>query len=261
MFQLDTFIITLYSILALIGLCGNIWVTSTVVCQLTGCGLSPSFRARRRSTIVGIQSSACLYLLLLSVVDVMSLVPVPFVVIDVMYTEFAYPVWICKMIYSFEAANKSLSPLVLTALSIDRYIAVCRPSLIWMRQTKFAVGIIILCCALSMGCILPVAIFATVEGVLFKSEEIFKCSINPPWVFSVLLPPFSYVLPLICICLVYIAIFRHIYKHTHMSSVGRRTSISLSRVVKCSILVVMFYFICWTPYWIQQIVILFLPPG
>lgn len=256
-------VITLYSVLALTGFCGNIWVMTTVLSQLIGCCLSPSFRARRRAPIIGVQSSACLYLLLLSIVDMISLIPVPFLVTDVTLKKFIYPNWTCKMIYSFEAANKSLSPLVLTALSVDRYIAVCRPTMIWMRQTKFAVGIIFFCCALSLCFILPVAAFSSVVEYPLpsKGKDVRKCMVDVPLPLALILPQVSYVLPLIFICLVYVAILRRLYKHTHLSSVGRRTSISLSRVVKCSVLVVMFYFICWTPYWIQQIGIIFILPG
>lgn len=65
---------------------------------------------------------------------------------------------------------------------------------------------------------------------------------------------FCYFLPLIIICAVYIAILYKLYRHTRMSTVGKRTSISLSRVVRCSVMVVAFYFICWTPYWTMRLV-------
>uniref|UniRef100_A0AC34REW4 Glycogen [starch] synthase n=1 Tax=Panagrolaimus sp. JU765 TaxID=591449 RepID=A0AC34REW4_9BILA len=221
----STAVSILYLILALTGFCGNLWVMTTVISQLVGCCMSPSFRARRRSPITGVQSSACLYLLLLSIVDLISLIPVPFVVTDVTLHKFIYPNWTCKMIYSFEAANKSLSPLVLTALSVDRYIAVCRPTMIWMRQTKFAIGIIVLCCALSLCFILPIAAVASVVEfpLVAKNKDVRKCMVDLPVILALILPQVSYVLPLIFICLVYVAILRRLYKHTHLSSVGRRT--------------------------------------
>uniref|UniRef100_A0A7E4VRH6 G_PROTEIN_RECEP_F1_2 domain-containing protein n=1 Tax=Panagrellus redivivus TaxID=6233 RepID=A0A7E4VRH6_PANRE len=227
---------------------------TTVISQLVGCCMSPNFRARRRAPVVGVQSSACLYLLLLSIVDMVSVFPVPFIVIDIATSKFNHGTWVCKFIFFCEAANKSLSPFVLTALSVDRYIAVCRPTLIWMRQTRFALGIILLCLVCSMFFIMPISISATVSNMLGVPGGV-KCwvDLSRTFAFTLSIVLVCYVMPLIFICLVYIAILRRLYRHTHLSTVGRRTSISLSRVVKCSVLVVMFYFICWTPYWIQQI--------
>lgn len=256
-----TVIIILYSLLALTGIIGNIWVMTTVISQLVGCCMSPSFHTRRRTPIIGVQSSACLYLLLLSIVDMMSVLPVPFIISDLTNSNFNYENWLCKLVFSCEGANKSLSPFVLTALSVDRYIAVCKPTFVWMRQARFAFGIIILCFCLSLCFILPVTILSGVEVIHYDKKNYVKCSVDMPKAYTHLLVLVCYVLPLIFICLVYVAILRRLYKHTHLSSVGRRTSISLSRVVKCSVLVVMFYFICWTPYWIQQIGIIISPPG
>lgn len=155
----------------------------------------------------------------------------------------------------FLCINKSLSPWVLTVLSIDRYIAVCRPTLIWMRQSRFAFCVILVCILFSSLFIAPVTIMSNVDimpdlvGNLHR-----KCTVNMTRPYDILHVIFCYIVPFVLICSVYIAILRRLYRHTRRTSVvGRRTNINLSRVVKCSVMVVAFYFFCWSGYWSLQI--------
>lgn len=237
-------LIILYSALAITGLLGNCWVLITVLTQLLGFGNAG------RSPKPTIQSSAYIYLLLLSVVDLISLMPVPIVVSDLHENRFLFGNVLCRLMYICEAANKTLSPMVLTALSIDRYIAICRPKLVWMRQTRFALSIIASFCTASLVFIVPIAMMVQVQDMKDDLDQcIQKCALFPSPVFDLFHAICCYLLPLVIILSVYMAILAKLYRHTRYSSVGRKTSISLSRVLKCSVMVVAFYFFCWTPYW------------
>lgn len=263
-------IIALYCVLALTGLIGNAWVMLTVIGQLMGYSSFPfrgkncsnngncSISHRRRSTVSGVQFSAFIYLLLLSVVDLVSFVSVPLLAADILENRWPFGILLCKLLYTCEGANKSLSPLVLTALSVDRYIAVCKPNFVWWRQSRFALFVIVVCTFISSLFILPVTLKATISVMPdMNLREHRKCVVQMNRTYDILHTATCYVLPLIFICSVYVAILRRLYRHTRMSTVGRRTSISLSRVVKCSVLVVAFYFICWTPYWTMRIISIF----
>lgn len=251
------FVAGLYSILAITGLVGNFWVFITVLGQLFAC-MNPRTRnqmesGRRRMILPGVQSSACIYLLMLSIVDLISFISVPFLAIDIIQSKWPYDKYLCKLLYTCEGVNKSLSPWVLTALSIDRYIAVCRPNLIWMRQSKFALCVLLVCILFSSLFIAPITINSEInyiydlDGVVHR-----KCLVQMTKVYDILHIVGCFIIPLVLICSVYIAILRRLYRHTRQTSVGRRTSISLKRVVKCSVLVVAFYFICWLPFWSLQ---------
>lgn len=267
-------VIIVYSLLALTGLVGNIWVMLTVIRQLmgynsvfagrqcpaannccsNGCGISH----RRRSTGQAVQFSVFIYLLLLSIVDLVSFVPVPLLAADIIENRWPFGIVLCKLLYTCEGANKSLSPLILTALSVDRYIAVCKPNFVWWRQSRFALFVIIVCMIISSLFILPVTLKATISVMPdFNFREHRKCVVQMNRTYDILHTATCYVLPLLFICSVYVAILRRLYRHTRTSTVGRQTSISLSRVIKCSVLVVAFYFTCWTPYWTMRIISIF----
>lgn len=246
------FVMVLYSCLAVTGVGGNCWVLIKVIKQLSGCSTNKS---RPYKTVV--QSSAYVYLIILSVVDLLSLIPVPMIVTDVYVNHFPFGLWPCKLTYFCEAINKSLSPMVLTALSVDRYIAVCHPTLYWLRTTKFSLGVLAVCFSVSLIFIIPVTQKATMQVMKDNTdEEIMKCAFDGGTasdVFDTAQAIVCYLVPLFLICAVYLAILHKLYHHTRFSTVGKKTSISLGRVVKCSVMVVAFYFICWTPYWTMRI--------
>uniref|UniRef100_A0AAF5I450 G_PROTEIN_RECEP_F1_2 domain-containing protein n=1 Tax=Strongyloides stercoralis TaxID=6248 RepID=A0AAF5I450_STRER len=245
-------IITIYFILALCGLIGNIWVLYIVTKQLLGYRKYSSAPQNYRwiSSSTSSQSSASIYLLTLSVVDLISLLCVPILANDILNNMWPYGDILCKIFYACEGANKSLSPLLLTALSVDRYIAVCRPNLVWLRQTKHSLGIVFICFIISLIFILQVTWKSKVtEMIDYNGKEHLKCTVRMTEAFDVYHAISCYILPLLVILGVYIAILNRLYHHTRYSTVGKRTSINLSRVVRCSVMVVAFYFICWTPYW------------
>ncbi|PIO75558.1 7 transmembrane receptor [Teladorsagia circumcincta] len=200
------------------------------------------------------QHLAYIYLLLLSVVDLVSLIPVPMLVADLQENEFIFGIALCKLLWFSEGTNKTLSPMILTALSIDRYIAVCKPALIWMRQTKFAIFVVSVCIMASLLFITPITAHAKIADMEdFNGMVYRKCTLDENLWFDLVHTLTCYVVPLVLIFSVYIVILAKLFRHTRYSTVGRKTSISLSRVVKCSVMVVAFYFICWTPYWTMRI--------
>ncbi|CAI5454721.1 unnamed protein product [Caenorhabditis angaria] len=244
-------VIVVYSALAITGFLGNMWVLMTVSMQLIGCS---SNRARTYKSVV--QSSAYIYLLLLSIVDLLSLIPVPMLVADIYKNKFEFGDFWCKVLYICEGMNKTLSPMVLMALSIDRYIAVCHPTLYWMRETRFALCVVLVSSSLSMLFLVPITRNAVTQYMIDNNnKEVMKCAFEAEFFFffDLMHTVVCYLIPLTVICAVYLAILLKLYKHTRFSAVGQKTSISLSRVVKCSVMVVAFYFICWTPYWIMRI--------
>uniref|UniRef100_A0A0N5A7L1 G_PROTEIN_RECEP_F1_2 domain-containing protein n=1 Tax=Syphacia muris TaxID=451379 RepID=A0A0N5A7L1_9BILA len=251
----EYFTVAVYVALAVICLLGNTWVIITVLRQFFGCFTT---NYNYLHTLKPAIYSASVYLLLLSVVDLISILPVPVLVVDILNNDFPFQPnllgsIVCKLIFFCEGANKSLSPLVLTVLSIDRYVAVCRPGWICLRRPKVACFMLLICFLLSLCFIAPVTSVAMIGPMVDeKNRSHSKCYLEElplSWKFDIFHILGCYILPLIIICSVYASILRRLYRHAHSSTVGSKTSIPLHRVVKCSAAVVGFYFICWTPYW------------
>lgn len=267
----------LYSSLAIFGLVGNIWVLVTVSSQLTSyggtkklytnglmsgngvaIGYSGVLGRGGRSSFKPHQASAYIYLLILSIVDLLSLLPVPLLIFDIITNWWPFGLTLCKLYFICEGLNKSLSPLILTALSVDRYVAVCKPTLFWMRDAGFACIILTFCFGMAALFIAPMTFYAQVRHMPdTDGQEYLKCSLHFNNVlykyFDLSQTICCYLMPLVLICFVYAAILMKLWNHTRYSAVGRRTTISLSRVVRCSVMVVAFYFFCWTPYWIMRL--------
>ncbi|CAD6190512.1 unnamed protein product [Caenorhabditis auriculariae] len=254
--QVDTIlVISVYSALAITGLFGNVWVLMTVWSQLLGCG---NTRGKPYKSVV--QNSAYIYLLLLSIVDLITLISVPIIVSDIYANRFPFGIALCKLMFFCEGINKTLSPMVLTALSVDRFIAVCHPTLHWMRQTLFSTLVIVVCFLFSLVFIIPIISNAAISTMSDQNmHQVNKCALVSPFLFDLMHTVVCYLMPLTAICGVYLAILRKLFIHTRFSTVGQKTSISLSRVVKCSVMVVAFYFICWTPYWTARTYYLLTP--
>uniref|UniRef100_A0A915Q5T7 Glycogen [starch] synthase n=1 Tax=Setaria digitata TaxID=48799 RepID=A0A915Q5T7_9BILA len=111
----------LYSSLATTALLGNIWVISVVLNQIRY-----NFRRNmihKRHMKGTVRNSVTVYLLMLSMADLTSILPVPFLVIDIFHNDWPFGIILCKLIFLYEGANKSLSPLLLTAFSVDRCFA------------------------------------------------------------------------------------------------------------------------------------------
>ncbi|VDK42966.1 unnamed protein product [Anisakis simplex] len=248
----EYWVVALYSGLAITGLLGNLWVLLSVTGEMFRCCRPQWSNVRCKPTML---CSATIYLLILSVVDLISMLPVPLLATDIIHNEWPFGLFLCKLIFFCEGANKSLSPLVLTALSADRYVAVCRATLVWLRRSKFALLLLLACFCFSLFFIMPVVYYAEINNMVDANyKEHPKCVVQMSRNFDIAHVFTCYLIPLLLICSVYVAILHRLYRHTHNSTVGRRTSISLGRVLKCSVFVVAYYFVCWTPYWALRIV-------
>jgi hypothetical protein len=248
------------------GLLGNIWVVSTVLDQFfanrrpmklrsLSAAAAPQLVRKKKPA----HASAYLYLLLLSITDLISIAAVPLLGVDVAQSQWPFGLLACKLLFTFEGANKSLTPLVLMALSVDRYVAVCHGSSHRLREWCYATGISAGCIGISMLFILPVALEATVTPLWDSNgREHVKCAVAMPLTYDLLHSLVCYVLPLLAICYVYVAILLKLYQHMAKAKEARCTSkIPISSVVKSSVMVVVFYFVCWTPYWAHRIVNMF----
>ncbi|VDK17825.1 unnamed protein product [Anisakis simplex] len=115
-----------YFILFVFGTFGNGIVIVMIVNVMT-----VMRRARCRTNIRKINPSSTkhvfIYILGLSVVDLLVIIHLPFLIVDLLYGQWLFGVLMCKLYWFGECVNKLLSSFIMTILSWDRYLAVCSP--------------------------------------------------------------------------------------------------------------------------------------
>lgn len=76
-------------------------------------------------------------------------------------------------------------------------------------------------------------------------------SININYAYEAMQFTLAYLIPLIIISIMYGLILNFVWMHVRQSKV--RSRIHLIAVAKKSLLIIAFYFLCWTPYWLAHI--------
>lgn len=253
----EYFLIVLYCLLALCGFFGNIWVMFIVFCQLFTNNNNINDRNKNNKFTRNHQYLTYLYILILSIVDFISILSLPLIIIDILYNQWPFNIYLCKFLFFCEGTNKTLSPLILTLLSIDRYIIICLPNN-YYRQNEYFLLFLLTFVVISLFFIIPIIYKAEIT-VMFDNyfKEHTKCVLQISKFYDFLHISICYILPLLVIVIVYLNILKKLYKHIKSSTIGNKSNISLNRVIKSSVMIVLFYFICWTPYWILRIFAVF----
>ena len=119
---------------------------------------------------------------------------------------------LCKIHHICGSVGRIVSTFLITAMSFDRYMAICHPYKLWYRSKKFVISTIITLWVAAFIILLPMLIYAKQSEVLLHQiphskdsrgienitrVRVYKCNDNiPPSVFlwftsrSVLIPLF-----------------------------------------------------------------------
>ncbi|XP_078393061.1 somatostatin receptor type 1 [Cetorhinus maximus] len=203
-----------------------------------------------------------IYILNLAVADELFMLSVPFLATSVALHHWPFGSLMCRLVLSVDGVNMFTSVFCLTVLSVDRYIAVVHPiKAASYRRPTVAKTINILVWVLSLLVILPIAIYA---DTVRTSEGTVVCNLLWPetsWskafvVYTFLL---GFLLPALAICLCYCLIV------LRMRSVALRAGWlqrrrSEKRITWMVMLVVAAFAVCWMPFYIVQMVNVFLYP-
>ncbi|XP_052007260.1 delta-type opioid receptor-like [Xyrauchen texanus] len=232
-------ITTLYSIVCVVGLVGNVLVMYVII------------RYTKMKTATNI------YIFNLALADALATSTLPFQSVNYLMGTWPFGDVVCKIVMSIDYYNMFTSIFTLTTMSIDRYIAVCHPVKALDFRTPRNAKIVNVCnWILSSAIGLPVMVMAstTIENQNSPLQvSNFDCTLlfpHPPWYWETLLKIcvfiFAFIMPVLIITVCYgLMILR--LKSVRMLSGSKEKDRNLRRITRMVLVVVAVFIICWTP--------------
>uniref|UniRef100_A0A1I7XAP7 G_PROTEIN_RECEP_F1_2 domain-containing protein n=1 Tax=Heterorhabditis bacteriophora TaxID=37862 RepID=A0A1I7XAP7_HETBA len=249
-----------------------------IINVLTSMRRNPS-RGKRKS--LSNTNHVFIYVLGLSIVDLVVILHLPFLVVDLLKGQWLFGTAMCKLYWFGESISKLISSFIMTVLSWDRYLAVCSPvKSILIRSNFVAVIVMLTCSLLAVILLLPVLIQATVFKIdkikmiplMENTEELresnllgttmSKCMFDSDAMFTLYTFIVGFVLPALFITFFYSRVIYKVQKSSrnmrgprNIFDKGRRDTSThrVQQVTKRIIAVILFYFFCWTPQWTLNI--------
>nr|AVN89833.1 mu opioid-like receptor [Eptatretus stoutii] len=224
---------TVYSVVCLLGLAGNVLVIFVIV------------RYTKMKTATNI------YILNLALADALATSTLPFQGAVTMIGSWPFGLGLCKIILGIDYYNMFTSIFTLTTMSIDRYIAVCHPvRALGFRTPRNAKLVNIYIWLISSAIGLPVMIMAATRC---KKNGKIECIMNfpePQWYGSNLLKicvfVFAYVMPMCVITVCYgLMVLR--LRSVRLLSGSKEKDRNLRRITRMVLVIVAVFVVCWTP--------------
>ncbi|XP_016104144.1 galanin receptor type 1-like [Sinocyclocheilus grahami] len=196
------------------------------------------------------RSTTNIFILNLSVADLSYLLfCIPF-----QSTVYILPTWIlgafiCKFIHYFFTVSMLVSIFTLSAMSVDRYIAIvhCRKSS-YIRVGRHALIGVLIIWVLSFAMATPVAYY---QGIVESEDNSTFCwEVWPDHsrrkIYVVCTFVFGYVLPLILISFCYAKVLNHLHKK--LRNVSKKSEASKKKTAQTVLVVVVVFCLSWLPH-------------
>ncbi|XP_075160147.1 allatostatin C receptor 1 [Haematobia irritans] len=236
----QVFTVALYSLVCVVGLCGNtlvIWVV---------------FRFSKMQTVTNI------YILNLAIADECFLIGIPFLLYTMHICSWKFGEFACKAYMVSTSITQFTSSLFLLIMAADRYLAVCHPiESPRYRTIRIAKLVSMIAWVTSAILMMPVVLFAS---TVHQDDGInYSCNIDWPEgyrkhsgatfiAYTFLL---GFAIPLCFIMVFYYLVIRklHSVQQKHKSKEKKRSHRKVTRLV---LTVITVYVFCWLPHWVSQ---------
>ncbi|XP_033224572.1 somatostatin receptor type 2-like [Belonocnema kinseyi] len=235
----------IYSGVCIAGLVGNTMVIYVVT------------RFSKMQTVTNI------YILNLAVADECFLIGIPFLLTTMTIGRWTFGTLMCKIYMTTTSINQFTSSIFIFIMSADRYIAVCHPISSPQFRTPFISRIV------SVGAWVMSAIFM-IPVILYANaaNENGQVTCNILWPdqhggqtsFTLYTFILGYVIPLILVLVFYILVLRKLQTVGPQNRSNDRKR-SNRKVTTMVLTVIAAYILCWAPYWITQMSLIFTPPN
>lgn len=234
-------LVTFYSLIFVVGLIGNGLVIYVVL------------RFAKMKTVTN------LYILNLAVSDALFLASLPFLIVTTILKHWIFGAAMCKMYFVLFSINFFASVFQLTALSADRFLAVCHPvRSSRYRNTTIAFIICLVMWSVSFIVMLPIILYSSTTHNPASSRQ--RCTIIWPegqpipadkaftW-YTFLL---GFLIPVSLISVLYISVIVRL-QNVGPAIKSKERKRSHRKVTRMVLAVISVYVVCWLPYWVFQI--------
>lgn len=234
--------IIMYSMVCIVGLCGNSLVIYVVL------------RYSKMQTVTNI------YILNLAIADECFLIGLPFLLYTMNICSWHFGEYMCKFYMISTSITQFTSSIFLLIMAADRYIAVCHPIKSQKYRTiNIAKLVSVLAWFVSAILMLPVVLFA--RSIQHDDDiNVFSCNIDWPkdyqkhtgTTFTLYTFILGFAIPLTFILIFYVLVIRklHLVHQKHSSKDRKRSHRKVTRLV---LTVIAVYVLCWLPHWTSQV--------
>ncbi|KAK7867072.1 hypothetical protein R5R35_004010 [Gryllus longicercus] len=236
----------LYATVCVVGLLGNSLVIYVVL------------RFSKMQTVTN------MYIVNLAVADECFLVGIPFLLATMSMQLWPFGNLMCKAYMTSTSINQFTSSIFLTIMSADRYVAVCHPIASPRIRTPLVSKVVSLT-AWTASALLMVPVFMYASTV--ERDDMSSCNILWPesahvsgqTAFTLYSFVLGFAIPLLLIFVFYCLVIRKLRTvgPKHRSKEKKK---SHRKVTKLVLTVIAVYVLCWLPYWVTQMALIFTPP-
>ncbi|XP_067013107.2 somatostatin receptor type 2 [Anabrus simplex] len=235
----------LYSFVCIAGLLGNTLVIYVVL------------RFSKMQTVTN------MYIANLAIADECFLIGIPFLLATMSLNMWPFGKLMCKAYMTTTSINQFTSSIFLTVLSVDRYIAICHPvSSPKIRTLLLSRTVTLTAWLLSCLLVVPVFIYSStlernstiVCAILWPESD----RISGETAFTLYSFTLGFGIPLFLIMIFYYLVVKKLRSVGPKNKSKERIK-THKKVTKLVLTVITVYVLCWLPYWVTQIFLIFTP--
>ncbi|XP_077979620.1 somatostatin receptor type 2-like [Glandiceps talaboti] len=202
---------------------------------------------------------ANVYILSLAIADLFFMFTIPFIAYQQATFEWPFGFAWCKVVMAVDGLNQTTGIYCLTAMAIDRYLAIVHPiRSMKVRTVNTAIGVNISIWFLSTVTVMPLWLYT--KTTVNPSSGLTVCGIKWPnqamnTAFIIYMFVSGLVCPVIVILVCYLLMIRRLY--TGVGPIGESDNKRPTKKVARMVLTVIFVFVvCWTPFYVIQLYVL-----
>lgn len=209
------------------------------------------------SRVQNVRTPTSTFLMNLCIADILiASLYIPFVTVDLYVTGYwVFGDFMCRLVSFLFFLATNFSILILTAISVERYISVCLPRQMRLTAKKATVTTIVLW-VVAASAALPLLIFRkSVSNPLFGDNVEFcveTWSFNYAKVYKTVILALFYIMPLVFMAVVYYKIGKKVWasadKTRSMKLSNKHASNSKLRLTKIALAIILSFAVSWTPW-------------